>query len=157
MWAKTAARFPPGVDITFGISEQVQEAVGPPPPASAPPATSPATRSKSHAAQLAKELTHPGSREGMGVWCLPEELRKLDDGCSMLAAFMHIKDETLVYTDEKFAATFMGREEIATKVENLAVLPILLLAEYVRPSTSLSAHPAARVDGDGWFHPNPVN
>jgi hypothetical protein len=129
MWAKAGARFPSGVDITFGISEQVQEAVGPPPPASAPPATSPATRSKSHAAQIAKELTHPGSRDGMGTWCLPEELRKLDDGCSLLCGYMHMQDETLVYTDEKFAATFMGREEIATKVESLAVLPILLLAE----------------------------
>lgn len=131
MWAKAAARFPAGVDVTFGISEQVQEAVGPPPAASAPPATSPATRSRSHAEERAKELKHPGSRDGMGTWCLPEELRRLDDGASLLCGYMHCQEETLVYTDEKFAATFMGREEVAAKVESLAVLPILLLAECV--------------------------
>ena len=115
------------IDVTFGICEQIQEAVGP--PSVMLPSQSPTTRSRSNTAQHAQTISPPGSKENMGVWCLPEELRKLDDGCSMVCAYMHANDELFVYTDNRFAATFMDREEMMAKVENAAVLPILLLAE----------------------------
>ena len=137
--------------MTFGICEQLQEVVGPLPGGSSSSgvaANSPATRSKSHAAQQAQMLSHPGTKEGMGTWCLPEELRKLDDGVSMLCGFMHMNDEFFAYTDERFSETFMSREEVINKVESFAVLPMLLLAEIFHPDDLPDVYAAV---GSYWF------
>lgn len=138
--------------MTFGICDQLQEVVGPAPTGSGPIACSPATRSKSQAAQQAQLLSHPGSKEGMGPWNLPDDLRKMDDGVSMLCGFMFIQDELFVFTDERFAATFMTREEVEGKVESFAVLPILLLAEIFHPDDLPDVYAAI---GAHWFRRRP--
>lgn len=148
LWTKVSSQLASGTDMTFGICDQLQEVVGPAPTGSGPMAGSPATRSKSHAAQQAQLLTHPGSKEAMGPHCLPLDLRRMEDGVSMLCGFMFLQDELFVYTDERFAATFMTREEVESKVGSLAVLPILLLAEIFHPDDLPDIYAAI---GAYWF------
>ncbi len=148
LWTKTSSQFAAGVDTTFGIVEQLQEVVGPAPTGSGPASCSPATRSKSHATQQAQMLSHPGSKDAMGLLCLPEELRQMDDGVAMLCGFMYLQDELFIYTNDRFASTFMAREELEDKVDSLAVLPILLLAEIFHPDDLPDVYAAI---GSYWF------
>lgn len=116
------------------------------PPAAATPLYS-TSSSSSDGAMGGGSLRHPpnanpdpNSNEPQGgaavYHCLPDFLRKLDDGVSLLVGFLHSRDEFYAFANERFANTFMPAEDLAAGFENHGVIPDLLLAQYVPISFS---------------------
>jgi hypothetical protein len=119
LWLKARARF--STDITYGLCDRITDTVGP----QAVPLRAGRTRSSSGSGQL----RHPAASDEMGTWCLSEKLRQLDDGVSMICAYMHSRGELLFYCCPDFSATFMDADEMHAQFHKEAVLPTLLLAK----------------------------
>lgn len=130
MWRRINQRFT--VDVSVGLCEQVDQALGHLamfPPAAATPLYSSSSSAGGDA------LRHPGTggtqhHPGGAVFgCLPDFLKKLDDGVSMLVGFVHSRDECHMFASERFAHTFLSSEELGSAFETAGVLPDLLLAQ----------------------------
>jgi hypothetical protein len=114
----------------MGLMTQLEEMAG---PATTPSGTGRTRRATamlttSHSSTQLDQLAQTGMWENFGAWCLPEELRKLDDGVAMVCGYMFGQEELLAFTDEGFSRCFMGREELMAKFEGHAMLPALLFA-----------------------------
>lgn len=96
-----------------------------------------ATRSSTGSISKQQQLTHPEARlGGLTMGHTTEGMRRLDDGVSWILASLHSKSTHFAYTCPSFASNVRmgGQQEFHDKQEIDAVLPVLLMAQYVSSS-----------------------